>query len=552
MFLGIDVGGTFTDAVLVDKESIYKQVKVPTEVNLQPVIIRALDEVLEGIATEEVERVVLSSTVVTNALSTGQVDKVLLAVMPGPGINIKKKFPVEPVILRGYVDHCGKIIEAPRVEELAVLAETAAAYDGAAVSGKFAVRNGENEKSVAAFLQGQGVRQIFRGAEMSGALNFVRRTNAAYFSAAVYRRFAAFAAQTAAGIRERGITAPIFILKADGGVLPLAEVGKRAVETIFTGPAASVLGVAALEAPAVQAVSLDIGETTTDIALWENGRPVVTEKGAVVAGYPTSVHSYLLRSLAIGGDSVLSRAEQTLTVGPERRGSAAALGGPAATLADALITAGYFSFGDATKAHGAILGLCRDGETPRTLAEQFVSAALERIQFAIAEMIAEWEKRPVYTVSDALSEPEFRLQLLIGVGGTAKGLVPALGKLMGVRTVIPMGAMVANAVGAALAKPTVRASLYADTAEGIYVIPEAGVRGRAGGDFNRAAAENILTNYLETTALAWGMTEPVFEINEFEEFNTIKNYFSMGKIIHLEMQLQPGILNRLQGREVYL
>ena len=106
MLLGIDVGGTFTDAVLIGRGTIIAQAKRRTthEAVLQG-ILEALDEVLQEQEVYNIERVVISSTIVTNALTEGRTDPVFLAVMTGPGMNVSKSFPVEPYYVSGYVDH---------------------------------------------------------------------------------------------------------------------------------------------------------------------------------------------------------------------------------------------------------------------------------------------------------------------------------------------------------------------------------------------------------------------------------------------------------------
>ena len=185
MLLGIDVGGTFTDAVLIGRGTIIAQAKRRTthEAVLQG-ILEALDEVLQEQEVYNIERVVISSTIVTNALTEGRTDPVFLAVMTGPGMNVSKSFPVEPYYVSGYVDHRGKItarIDWQKHQGLLSKAKNKMA----AVSGKFSVRNPENEYALAGELKDCGYEKIFLGSELSGELNFVRRTNSAYFAAAV-------------------------------------------------------------------------------------------------------------------------------------------------------------------------------------------------------------------------------------------------------------------------------------------------------------------------------------------------------------------------------
>ncbi len=552
MLLGIDVGGTFTDAVLVDNGAVHAQAKRPTtHGEVLRGILAALDAAMDGADAAKIERVVISSTIVTNALTEGKTQPVFLAVMTGPGMNVKGCFPVEPYLVSGYVDHRGKIAARTEFNKHYGLLDKPSGVQAAAVSGKFAVRNPENEYVLAHELKKSGYKKVFLGSELSGELNFIRRTNSAYFAAAVDKTFEAFGKQVEWALKERNITAPVQILKADGGTLPLEAALKQPVEAVFTGPAASVLGIEALgAAPKGKCISLDVGGTTTDIAFWDNGEPLLAKKGAVIGKYPTAVRSFHMRSVGIGGDSAITKLPQGFKVGPERAGRAAALGGGAATLADALIVLGLASFGDAGASFKALDALCHEGESPEMAAQAVLDAALDVIENAIKDMLHEWSIQPVYTVSDVLSGSDFIPQQLVGVGGGAPGLIHALGRRMGLPVVIPPGGMVANAIGAALARPTVAASLRADTTEGYYLIPESGKRERLPKRFNMQAAEEILSAWLHEKAGGWQMESSETEVISREYFRTVHGYYDTGEIIYLRMQLKPGILYKITGREV--
>ena len=552
MLLGIDVGGTFTDAVLVDNGAVHAQAKRPTtHGEVLRGILAALDAVMDGSDAAKIERVVISSTIVTNALTEGKTQPVFLAVMTGPGMNVKGCFPVEPYLVSGYVDHRGKIAARTEFNRHYGLLDKPSGVRAAAVSGKFAVRNPENEYVLAHELKKSGYKKVFLGSELSGELNFIRRTNSAYFAAAVDKTFEAFGKQVEWALKERSITAPVQILKADGGTLPLEAALKQPVEAVFTGPAASVLGIEALgAAPDGKCISLDVGGTTTDIAFWDNGEPLLAKKGAMIGKYPTAVRSFHMRSVGIGGDSAITKLPQGFMVGPERAGRAAALGGAAATLADALIVLGLASFGDAGASLKALGALCHEGESPEMAAQAVLDAALDVIENAIKDMLHEWSIQPVYMVSDVLSGSDFVPQQLVGVGGGAPGLIHALGRRMGLPVVIPPGGMVANAIGAALARPTVAASLRADTTEGYYLIPESGKRERLPKRFNMQAAEEILSAWLHEKAGGWQMESSETEVISREYFRTVHGYYDTGEIIYLRMQLKPGILYKITGREV--
>lgn len=550
MLLGIDVGGTFTDAVLLNGSEIAAQAKTPTtHEDVLQCILQALDMVLPKHQEEinKIERVVISSTIVTNALTEDKLDPVFLAVITGPGMNVTHKFPVAPYFVSGYVDHRGKITAQIDWTKHRDLLNRRGANSVCAVSGKFSVRDPQLEYELEHELKQNGYSKIFLGSELSGELNFVRRTNSAYFAGAVYRIFKNFAGKIQRAMAERGICAPVHVLKADGGTLPIEAAINQPVEAIFTGPAASVLGIEALAAPTVNSISLDVGGTTTDIAFWKNGLPLMARKGAVVNGYPTAVRAFHMRSVGIGGDSAITKTEDGYRVGPMRQGPAAAVGGTKATLSDALIVAGYVSFGDASKSLAAIAAL---GGEPKEEAQKIVQAAVDTIRTTVAEMLEEWAKQPVYTVDDVIRGTEFVPEQLIGVGGGSLGLIKALGEDMELPVDIPKGAVVANAIGAAVARPTLSAGLRADTTDGFYIIPESGTRERLPRGFNEQKAENILSDWLREQTADWQLPDQETELISCEHFRTVHSYYDTGDIYSLRMQLKPGILHKVQGKEV--
>lgn len=544
MLLGIDVGGTFTDAVILEQGEIAAQAKrATTHDDVLRCVLAALDAVLQPELAAKLERVVISSTIVTNALTEGRLDEVFLAVIAGPGMNISGHLPVTPCYLQGYVDHRGKI--TAQLDLLKLLKQRGKGV--AAVSGKFSVRNPQLEYQAEHELKKCGYKKIFLGSGLSGELNFVRRTNSAYFAAQVYELFAHFCERIREALAERGIDAPVHILKADGGTLPLAVALEQPVEAVFTGPAASVLGIEALAAPAVNSISLDVGGTTTDIAFWENGLPLMAKRGAVINGFPTAVRAFHMRSVGIGGDSRIHKTAEGYKVGPEREGPAAAVGGEAATLSDALIGAGYVSFGDTAR---SLAALEKFGGEPRLEAQKIIASAVGIIRETIEAMLDEWAKQPVYTVDDVIRGTEFEPAQLIGVGGGAPGLIKALGEAMELPVEIPAGAMVANAIGAAVARPTLSAGLRADTTEGFYIIPESGRRERLPKRFTQRVAEELLSSWLREQTADWQLPDAETELVSCEHFRTVHGYYDTGDIYNLRMQLRPGILYKVQGREV--
>ena len=155
MLLGIDVGGTFTDAVLLDADKIVAQAKVPTtHADVLQCLLSALDKVMAQMpdVADKITRSVISSTLVTNALTENILDPIFLAVISGPGMNVSQKFPVAPYFLSGYVDHRGKItarIDWTKHRDLL----NCNGRGNYAISGKFSIRNPQLERQAAVELK---------------------------------------------------------------------------------------------------------------------------------------------------------------------------------------------------------------------------------------------------------------------------------------------------------------------------------------------------------------------------------------------------------------
>lgn len=164
MLLGIDVGGTFTDAVLLNDADIVAQAKTPTtHEDVLQCILTALDKVLPQQQEElgKIERVVISSTIVTNALTENKLDPVFLAVITGPGMNVTHKFPVTPYFVSGYVDHRGKITAQIDWTKHRDLLNRRGSNGVCAISGKFSVRDPQLEYQLEHELKQNGYSKIF-------------------------------------------------------------------------------------------------------------------------------------------------------------------------------------------------------------------------------------------------------------------------------------------------------------------------------------------------------------------------------------------------------
>ena len=255
MLIGIDVGGTFTDGILCSEGRIINSSKHPTKKDdLQDSIFAVLDDLLQDLTNYEIKsnitQVVLSTTLVTNLLVTGGGERAALVLIPGPGLNIRQmEFFPHTYITEGATDFRGRNTEPlneAQIEEIGKLI-VAEGIGKVAVVGKFSQRNDSHERRVEEILKGRYPQlEVIRGFEVSGQLNFLRRAATTYYTAVTRDKWASFAASIKKSIRERGITSPINILKADGGTMPLNVSLDCPCETIFSGPAASVIGALAL------------------------------------------------------------------------------------------------------------------------------------------------------------------------------------------------------------------------------------------------------------------------------------------------------------------
>ena len=249
MYLGIDVGGTHTDAVALDESGVAAEVKVRTKHNdLLASVNEALEGILKSVPASGVTQLNLSTTLSTNAIVQGTLEDVGLLVVPGPGISADEFMLCRDYhVLTGSIDHRGSEIERLDMDQ-ARAAIAACRKKGVRVFGcvgKFSTRNPLHENSLRQLLGpdgGDAADAVTLGHELGGRLNFPRRLATAYFNCAVWRVFGAFADAVEKSLARLGLAhVRVNTLKADGGTFPLSQARKMPVQSIFSGPAASVM-----------------------------------------------------------------------------------------------------------------------------------------------------------------------------------------------------------------------------------------------------------------------------------------------------------------------
>lgn len=542
MFVGIDIGGTFTDIAAIQGKKIIYQNKVPTTPKVLNCVLNALDSLLENIDHMTIKRLCISTTLITNAIIKNNLPATSLIIMPGPGFNCKDSFPVPAQTIKGYINHLGTITASPNLNEIDI--NTLA--DNIAISGKFSVRNPENEQKIAIYLQDKlPYCNIVSACSLSGKLNFIRRTNTAYYAAATKRLFSDFSQQVQQAVATRGLNVPLTILKADAGAIAIEQSMDNTAEFIFTGPAASVLGIKALIRPQDECIALDIGGTTTDISFWRLGEAILNNKGAKINGFNTSIHTFYLHSLGLGGNSLITINSNQICIGPEISTSCICLGGSHLTLTDIMTLLGLSDIGNKTYVHEYLSQQKLDD----VFAQQVFELALDTIRQKLLEMIEEINLKPVYTVADLTDHNIFAPSRIIGVGGAASAIVPHLASKMSLGYFVPEFAPIANALGAALARPTLIASIQVNTLAGYYTLSQEPLRHTANADFNKNTAQTILLQHMHRLALSSSLClhEPDIEIVEYEEYPVLSGYSDSGIVINMTMQIKPDIIhNTLQ------
>ncbi|HOD16303.1 MAG TPA: hydantoinase/oxoprolinase family protein [Spirochaetota bacterium] len=551
LFLGLDVGGTHTDAVLIGDKGIVAHYKAVTDHDNLFLSVRTAIEKISGEAERKnIKRLNLSTTLSTNAIVENKLEDVCVIISSGPGID-PEQFRIGRYFypVSGSIDHRGKAvsgIDAASVARIVGEAASKKVRTFAAVT-KFSTRNPDQENVIAAEAKGKS-DFITLGHKLSGQLGFPRRVVTAYFNSAVWRIYNGFADAIDACLTELGILAEVNVLKADGGTMPFSLSRGVPVETILSGPAASVMGIAALCDITQDCVVLDIGGTTTDIAVFAGGVPLIEKDGISLQNYPTLVRALRTRSIGVGGDSVIRATAKGVTVGPDRKGPAMAAGGKEPALVDAMNARGIISYMDVKKSRDGIAALAKKKNmTPQKLADAAIDSAVAAIRADVNAMLEDINNRPVYTIHEMLEGAQLAPKKLYVMGGPAEAFREKLAGAFGLPVVLPKNFEVANAIGAALARTTIDIELFADTGRGELLIPNIDVRQKVASGYTLKDAERDVRIHLANHLKGLGLTvsEADTEIIESSSFNMIDGYYSAGKDIRVKCQIKPGVLKRL-------
>ncbi len=575
IYVGIDAGGTHTDAVVVYGGEVSACAKVRTQHdNLPASIQEALCTLQERMQTHNIslhhaQRITLGTTLAINALVQNALPPVGLFLTAGPGIHPLNAAMGEHVVLvGGGLDHRGQEItplDAQAIREAAHEWHTKGIRHFAVV-GKFSPRNAAHELAIASIINEVTPSEVHvtLGHEMSGLLNFPRRVASAWFNAAVRDVLCRFLDAVEMTFHNMDIHAPLYLLKADGGSMPAGEARRTPVNALLSGPAASAMGLMASKSmmPHTKAASdvllLDIGGTTTDMAVFVGGVPVLERDGMQLAlqqdspqGQQRKTHMRALAtlSLPVGGDSVLHVSENDVHVGPRREGAAVAFGGEKPTLLDALL----LLYDDASieaaarqKSRASITALAdAHGLSATVLAKKAVECACEHIFDGITSLLQRLNGQPVYTIAQLLEGHVIQLDHVFLVGAPAhiirEALTKKLAQHLDVTVSVPEYASVMNGLGAALTAPTAHLELFVDSIQNVRRTSP-GVGHDKFSSPLPASLEAACAQAVIALQQRMNNDDTIIDIVEAQCFSILDNSGHSGKDMRVRCQVRPHIV----------
>jgi N-methylhydantoinase A/oxoprolinase/acetone carboxylase beta subunit len=446
MRVGVDVGGTNTDAVLMDRTVVREAHKAPTTANVSDGVIAAIRHVLDaaGTAPGAIQSVMLGTTHFTNAFVERrgllEVGVLRLALPATRGLPPMIDWPHDLGMVIGrhrYLVRGGHQFDGRPIAALDEAAVTAAARDmrarglkAVAISAVFSPVNSEMEERAADLVRAELPEASITLSSRIGRLGLLERENAAIMNASLAELSMRVVASFRSALRDLAIDAPFYLSQNDGTLMSAEFVEKYPVMTFACGPTNSMRGAAYLSGIS-DAVVADIGGTTTDFGVLVKGFPRESSVTADVGGVRTNFRMPDILSVGLGGGSLVHRdkhQEERVCIGPKSLGfalteSALVFGGDTLTTTDIAVAAGYAELGDP--------------ELIRHLEPSLVRNAVDEIHRILEEGVDRMK-------TSAAPVP------LILVGG---GSILVKRDIAGTsEVVIPPHAGVANAVGASIAQ----------------------------------------------------------------------------------------------------
>ncbi len=321
--LGIDAGGTYTDVVVFDfdsREVLCKAKALTTRWDFTIGINEAMDK-LDASLLSGVELVSVSTTLATNAIVEDLGQKAGLLIMPPYGLFESSDISHRPIAqIAGRLEISGEQLEPVDCEQIVRVVREMIDTQGVkafAVTGYASHINPAHELAVKAIVEEVTGVHVTCGHALSDKANYRVRAETAALNARIIPHLKGLLADVATSLEQRGIDAPMMVVKSDGSLMNVTTAGLRPIETMLSGPAASVAGASFL-ADVSDAMVVDIGGTTTDTAVIRDEQVKTSAEGASVGKWRTHVNALDLRTLGLGGDSHINWQRGVFSIGPRR------------------------------------------------------------------------------------------------------------------------------------------------------------------------------------------------------------------------------------------
>ena len=514
--IGVDVGGTNTDAVLMEGRNVRAIYKAPTSRNVNDGVVSAIKRVLElcRVDPEDVQIIMVGTTHFTNAFVERKhlqpVGVLRLALPATRGVSPMVDWPdaVSAVIGKHhYLVAGGYEFDGRPISKLDEKAIASAAQDmrrkglrAVAISGVFSPVSSAMEEHAGDIVAGELPDASITLSSRIGRIGLLERENAAIMNACLTGLSADFITSFQLALAELGIPAPFYISQNDGTLMSAGFVKQYPVLTFASGPTNSIRGAAYLSG-IKHAVVVDIGGTSTDVGMLVNGFPRKSSVAEDVDGIRTNFHTPDILSLGLGGGSLVSQNGE-IRIGPQSVGhrlleDALIFGGEQLTATDIAVAAGFVEIGN----RSAVANL------PKALIEETLNVIHNKVEEAVDRLKTSPEPLPLILVGGG------SILIRKSIAGTTE-------------CIIPEHAQVANAIGASIAQA-------GGETDKVYSYQQI---------TREAAIESAKTDAINQ-AVAAGADEKGIEIIDFEELPLT---YMPGNAVRIRVKA-AGVLRSRQG-----
>ncbi|MCQ1536429.1 hydantoinase/oxoprolinase family protein [Methanosarcina sp. KYL-1] len=317
--MGIDAGGTYTDSIII-RDSDGRVMDSNKALTTYPDLLAGIKNSIDGLDEtylKDVKMVSVSTTLATNTILENNGYPVGLILVGDYEIPDKMHVDYYTVVAGGHDHHGAELVSLDMEAVEAFVGNVRDRVSAFAISSYFSVRNPAHELAIKARIQELTGLPVVCGHELSLDLGAYERGVTAYLNAQLIPIASQFIRSIKDEITRRGMSARLLMLKCDGSVVGINEALEKPIESIFSGPAASLVGASHLSGLDTCAV-IDVGGTSTDVSMLEGGLPELCAEGAVVGGWQTKVKAIRMETSAMGGDSHVWVRNMKTYIGPRR------------------------------------------------------------------------------------------------------------------------------------------------------------------------------------------------------------------------------------------